>query len=166
MATKIEDVVMYILSKINGSQLGLVKLNKILWFSDLKKYKEYATTITDGQYLKKEYGPVYKNLKLILRNLAQKRKISIDKKNPDSMWLYYPLTDIENNILCNEDKVIIDMEIERLRAMTANDISDMTHTPYWASLQNGDSMSVAMEAIEQLGNCDIESIDWAKHAEV
>ena len=36
---KFKQIVLYIINKINKQELGNVKLNKILWFSDLEKCK-------------------------------------------------------------------------------------------------------------------------------
>ena len=46
-----KQIVLYIINKINKQELGNVKLNKILWFSDLEKCKNEAYTITGKTFI-------------------------------------------------------------------------------------------------------------------
>ena len=151
---------LYILNKINGSQLGSVKLNKILWFADVKMVELGKEQITGDTYIRKDYGPVSKHLNYILRTLASERSIKIERENPDSMWLYTPLKDADINAIKEDEKSIIDKYIEDFRYMAPSDISNMTHTPYWQNLNNNDKMFVEIAAIERMKNNKIDNINW------
>ena len=157
---KFSQVVLYILNKINGSQLGSVKLNKILWFADVKMVELGKEQITGDTYIRKDYGPVSKHLNYILRTLASERSIKIERENPDSMWLYTPLKDADINAIKEDEKSIIDKYIEDFRYMAPSDISNMTHTPYWQNLNNNDKMFVEIAAIERMKNNNIDNINW------
>lgn len=157
---KFSQVVLYILNKINGSQLGSVKLNKILWFADVKMVELGKEQITGDTYIRKDYGPVSKHLNYILRTLASERSIIIERENPDSMWLYTPLKDADINAIKEDEKSIIDKYIEDFRCMAPSDISNMTHTPYWQNLNNNDKMFVEIAAIERMKNNNIDNINW------
>lgn len=157
---KFSQVVLYILNKINGSQLGSVKLNKILWFADVKMVELGKEQITGDTYIRKDYGPVSKHLNYILRTLASERSIKIERENPDSMWLYTPLKDADINAIKEDEKSIIDKYIEDFRCMVPSDISNMTHTPYWQNLNNNDKMFVEIAAIERMKNNNIDNINW------
>lgn len=157
---KFSQVVLYILNKINGSQLGSVKLNKILWFADVKMVELGKEQITGDTYIRKDYGPVSKHLNYILRTLASERSIKIERENPDSMWLYTPLKDADINAIKEDEKSIIDKYIEDFRYMAPSDISNMTHTPYWQNLNNNDKMFVEIAAIERMKNNKIDNINW------
>lgn len=145
---KFKQIVLYIINKINKQELGNVKLNKILWFSDLEKCKNEAYTITGETYIKQNYGPVAKHLPSILRELEKIDKaITIERETPDSMLLYTPVKKADTNLFKNDIKYI-DETIEKLRHMKSKDISKLTHTKLWESLNIGEVMPVDVEALE------------------
>ena len=145
---KFKQIVLYIINKINKQELGNVKLNKILWFSDLEKCKNEAYTITGETYIKQNYGPVAKHLQSILRELEKIDKaITIERETPDSMLLYTPVKKADTNLFKNDIKYI-DETIEKLRHMKSKDISKLTHTKLWESLNIGEVMPVDVEALE------------------
>ena len=145
---KFKQIVLYIINKINKQELGNVKLNKILWFSDLEKCKNEAYTITGETYIKQNYGPVAKHLPSILRELEKIDKaITIERETPDSMLLYTPVKKADTNLFKNDIKYI-DETIEKLRHMKSKDISKLTHTKLWESLNIGEVIPVDVEALE------------------
>ena len=145
---KFKQIVLYIINKINKQELGNVKLNKILWFSDLEKCKNEAYTITGETYIKQNYGPVAKHLQSILRELEKIDKaITIERETPDSMLLYTPVKKADTNLFKNDIKYI-DETIEKLRHMKSKDISKLTHTKLWESLNIGEVIPVDVEALE------------------
>ena len=143
-----KQIVLYIINKINKQELGNVKLNKILWFSDLEKCKNEAYTITGETYIKQNYGPASKHLPSILRELEKIDKaIIIERETPDSMLLYTPVKKADTYLFQNDIKYI-DETIEKLRHMKSKDINKLTHTKLWESLNVGEVMPVDVEALE------------------
>ena len=148
----------------NKQELGNVKLNKILWFSDLEKCKNEAYTITGETYIKQNYGPVAKHLPSILRELEKIDKaITIERETPDSMLLYTPVKKADTNLFKNDIKYI-DETIEKLRHMKSKDISKLTHTKLWESLNIGEVMPVDVEALEYFVDNETKDSDiqWEK----
>lgn len=161
---KFKQIVLYIINKINKQELGNVKLNKILWFSDLEKCKNEAYTITGETYIKQNYGPVAKHLPSILRELEKIDKaITIERETPDSMLLYTPVKKADTNLFKNDIKYI-DETIEKLRHMKSKDISKLTHTKLWESLNIGEVMPVDVEALEYFVDNETKDSDiqWEK----
>ena len=159
-----KQIVLYIINKINKQELGNVKLNKILWFSDLEKCKNEAYTITGETYIKQNYGPVVKHLPSILRELEKIDKaITIERETPDSMLLYTPVKKADTNLFKNDIKYI-DETIEKLRHMKSKDISKLTHTKLWESLNIGEVMPVDVEALEYFVDNETKDSDiqWEK----
>lgn len=145
---KFKQIVLYIINKINKQELGNVKLNNILWFSDLEKCKNEAYTITGETYIKQNYGPAAKHLPSVLRELEKIDKaITIERETPDSMLLYTPVKKADTNLFKNDIKYI-DETIEKLRHMKSKDISKLTHTKLWESLNIGEVIPVDVEALE------------------
>lgn len=156
---RFNQIVLYIINQINGSQLGNVKLNKILWFSDLEKCRLTSDTITGETYIRQDYGPVSKHLSNALNELKKNHSLRIERQDPESMWIYTPLKSTDIQFLSDDDKNIIDSQIKRLRDMRSSDISNMTHTLIWESLKNNDEIPVDAVAMEQFINYDTD-IDW------
>ena len=154
-----EQIVLYIINQINGKELGKVKLNKILWFSDLEKYMETGSTITNCRYCRQNHGPISRSLDTSVNALEINGCISRDRENDESMWLYTPIKQADISFLKDEDKIIIDKQIERIRPMKAKDISAETHTATWEALENGAEMPVSLVAMEKLVNNDID-VKW------
>ena len=151
---KFKQIVLYIINKINKQELGNVKLNIILWFSDLEKCKNEAYTITGETYIKQNYGPVAKHLPSVLRELEKIDKaITIERETPDSMLLYTPVKKADTRQF-KDDIKYIDEVIDRFRKMKAEDISELTHTSLWEKLNNGDIMPVEVAASEKYINND------------
>ena len=151
---KFKQIVLYIINKINKQELGNVKLNKILWFSDLEKCKNEAYTITGETYIKQNYGPAAKHLPSVLRELEKIDKaITIERETPDSMLLYTPVKKADTRQF-KDDIKYIDEVIDRFRKMKAEDISELTHTSLWEKLNNGDIMPVEVAASEKYINND------------
>ena len=85
-----KQIVLYIINKISGSELGKTKLHKILVLSDLEKYVKLNDTITGEIYIRNYYGPTSKHLQEILDELENERAIKVNRIDDDSMWLFYP----------------------------------------------------------------------------
>lgn len=145
---KFKQIVLYIINKINKQELGNVKLNIILWFSDLEKCKNEAYTITGETYIKQNYGPVAKHLPSVLRELEKIDKaITIERETPDSMLLYTPVKKADTRQF-KDDIKYIDEVIDRFCKMKAEDISELTHTKIWENLNIGEVIPVDVEALE------------------
>ena len=151
---KFKQIVLYIINNINKKRLGNVKLNKILWFSDLEKCNDDGCSITGETYIKQNYGPVAKHLPSVLRELELVDKaITIERETPDSMILYTPVKKADTRQF-QDDIKYIDEAIEKFRKMKSKDISELTHTALWEKLNNGDIMPVEVAASEKYINND------------
>ncbi len=59
------------------SKLGVVKLNKALWLSDLSAYYALGRPITGTRYIKREFGPVPKPILPVLRELEEDGTLTV-----------------------------------------------------------------------------------------
>lgn len=146
---KFKQIVLYIINNINKKRLGNVKLNKILWFSDIEKCNDEGCSITGETYIRQNYGPVASHLPQILEELEQIDKaITIERETPDSMILYTPVKNADTRQF-QDDIKYIDEVIKRFRTIKAKEISELTHTALWKKLNNGDIMPVEVAASEK-----------------
>src|SRR5438105_15829038 len=74
---KLKALVHYIIAKCDNPKiLGSIKLNKVLWVSDLWAYVTWGHPITGEHYVKQQFGPVASTLG-ILRELQAEGKIVV-----------------------------------------------------------------------------------------
>lgn len=79
------------------------------------------------------------------------------------MLLYTPVKKADTNLFKNDIKYI-DETIEKLRHMKSKDISKLTHTKLWESLNIGEVMPVDVEALEYFVDNETKDSDiqWEK----
>jgi hypothetical protein len=57
----------YVVAKAESSTLGYIKLNKILWYSDLEHYRWHGTSITGlREYSRIPQGPFSKDMTIFV----------------------------------------------------------------------------------------------------
>lgn len=68
---KLRQLILLISRASEGdSPFGSVKLNKILFFSDLTAYRRWGRTISGEEYQKLEHGPSPKRMKPLLDDMS------------------------------------------------------------------------------------------------
>jgi len=55
---KFINCILFFAKRTNPKKLGILKLNKLLYYADFKHYKKYGRSITGDVYIKMEHGPV------------------------------------------------------------------------------------------------------------
>ena len=55
---KLKELILHVSKKARLRDLGSIKLNKVLWFSDITAYLHLGEPITGETYLKRQFGPV------------------------------------------------------------------------------------------------------------
>ena len=74
---KYKALVHYVCEKAGSdpSVLGVIKLNKVLWYSDAIYYMMTGSPITGETYVKGQHGPVPKNIIRAIDELVSEKKI-------------------------------------------------------------------------------------------
>jgi hypothetical protein len=164
-ANRLAPLVHYVIWKCDPSELGAVKLNKILWFSDLEFYRRTGRSITGAaSYVKQQFGPVAKGIPSALKALEEKRIIVKSSENyygrPKTM--YVALTRPDLSPFTADEIAVVDMIADAVcNKHTAVSISRLTHDPLWEETAIGDDMSVAAASIIP-GEATAEDVDWAR----
>ena len=82
---KYKAAVHYIIASCDDPiKLGSIKLNKILFYSDSDMFFNTGKSITNDEYIKRQFGPVPKNILEILKELEDEKKIAIQKCAPEA----------------------------------------------------------------------------------
>ena len=73
---KIKDMVHSIVASVSAEQLGMTKLNTILWFSDREAFLKFGATLSGDTYIRRPKGPVSASLDDAISSLRNCKKVS------------------------------------------------------------------------------------------
>jgi hypothetical protein len=152
-------------SVVDPSSLGAVKLNKILWYSDLAAYYELGQSITGARYVKRRYGPVPHQIKPVLRELEDEGALEV-KDSP-----YYGKTKktfivkkvAQNNFASPEELDIVQKMIDLIcDEHTATSISRASHDHIWKAAEDGEEIPY-FTVFATPGHLTEEDREWARY---
>lgn len=140
---KLKELVLYVGAKCAlDPHYGVLKLNKILFYSDFRAYRALGSPITGADYKKYPHGPAPRGMKTIRERLIAAGD-AIEYKNPlpylteddepMSEKRLLPKTKPNMAPFSSDQLAIVDSVIEWLRPMTGTRVSHMSHKhPGWA----------------------------------
>lgn len=135
---KFKNVLLYILEKCAGKpNVGETLVYKLLYFSDFNYYEIYEEHLSGAVYRKLPFGPVPKNVDMIINGMIDDGEIQrIKAKYHDySQTRYIPLVNADLTQLKASEKVVIDKVIDQFSDWSATAISEYSHKdiPWMAS---------------------------------
>jgi hypothetical protein len=144
-STKFKSLVHYICARRNDNptSLGAVKLNKILWLSDLSSFYENGSAITESRYIKREFGPVPARIMPVLKELEKEGVLSVrDTHIYDKQKKEYVVYAANNGAFMRpEEKAIVDRVIDHVcDEHTAASVSEATHDHIWRAAEPGEEL--------------------------
>jgi hypothetical protein len=163
-ADRVEKAVHYVIARTDPAELGSVKLNKILWYSDLEHYRRYGQSLTGlSEYTRMPQGPMSKDISQALRRLSAAGAIHVRKVPVFDYTRHEHVALKEPNV---EDFTpnqidILNIMIDVIRKMTAEGVSEVTHDALWKELQNDEPMPVRAGAVIRRPATEAD-IDWAR----
>ena len=141
----------YVIARTNPSDLGYVKLNKILWYADLEHYRRHGVSLTGLEhYTRMPQGPMSKDITRAVTKLRKDKKI-VEK--PVKVIDYtrremISLTEPDLSIFTVEQIDLLNQFITRIVPLTAEQVSKMTHDdPLWNELNNNDLMTIGAGSV-------------------
>ena len=145
-SSKFKSLVHYVVSRRCNSPdtLGAVKLNKIMWLSDLTSYYERGKPITTSRYIKRAYGPVPASIMPVLRDLEREGAITvtdapIHNKRKTEYRVHVPMT--STDFLAPEELAIVNGVIDHIcDEHTAKSISEASHDHIWMAAADGEEI--------------------------
>jgi len=163
---KFKKLVHYIAHKADPTKLGKTKMNKILWYSDIFAYLDNGKPITGETYIKRQFGPVSKNILDILDELVDENKIAI--RDIDNFFGYekkdfVSLNRPELKEFTAEEISLVDALIEIIcEEHTAFSISEASHDRIWELAEIGEEIPYCAIFASRLAEIDEDDIAWAK----
>ena len=147
------------------ASLGAVKLNKILWFSDVIAFAERGAPITGARYVKQKFGPVPKALLPVLRILEWAGDLRIEEVEyyGRRKRQYVALNEPDISTFSKDEVRVMDEVIEAVtKGHTAASISDLTHDDIWKLAEIGEEIPLHTVLASRLGEITEEDISRAR----
>lgn len=153
-------------TKTEPSKLGMTKLNKVLWFSDLFSYANYGKGITSEVYLKRKFGPVPKHILSTLEVLKNKGLIAIQESKFHGYVQKQPISlssDVNTEFMDDSQKRIVDDVLKQIcDDFDASSISELTHNEVWDMAEEGEEIPLFTVFTGTVGDMSNEDVLWAK----
>jgi uncharacterized phage-associated protein len=140
---KYREAILYICSKCDPDRLGAVKLNKVLYFSDMVFYAIHRRPITGETYRKQQFGPVAQHLRSTLSQLQAERLLIINEADYHGYRKrQFAATRAANMARFHDDeRAFIDDAIRFVcHQNTAKTISEVTHNQVWEAAAMGEEL--------------------------
>lgn len=140
---KLKAVILHTCANCDPTQLGAVKLHKVLYFADMLHYAAFGTSITGSTYRKRPFGPTNDHLLPALRELEAEGKIKIRSVD------YFGYRKTEYIYCFGDDKIdFANCETALLNDIielvclnnTAKTISELSHMKPWEMVDFGDEI--------------------------
>jgi hypothetical protein len=160
---KFRDLVHYVCAH-GGTSLGATKLNKILWLLDTASYIEKGSPITASKYVRRDKGPVPKQILQTLSSLEAEGRIAISRsqvgpyKKRDFLSLVEPDTTRITKDEMETAQFFINYVCEH---HTTASISEFTHDIVWESAQDGEEIPLEATLASEAAEITQKHIDWA-----
>lgn len=108
--------------------IGSTRLNKLLFFSDMRTYWELGAPITGARYQRLEFGPAARAMLPVRQELVANREADFEDRGPDD-WskVIVPLRKPDLAVFSEDELRIANEVFEELRPFNAREVSDYAH---------------------------------------
>jgi Protein of unknown function (DUF4065) len=137
---KMRAVILRAIGGCTPSDMGAVKLNKVLYFVDMIHYAHFRQAVTGATYRKRPNGPTTDQLLFVLREMQHDGQVKIDDVEYHGYWKkqYTPLTPEPAGVLNEEEQALVDDVVDFVcRQNSAKTISDYSHQMPWEMATDG-----------------------------
>ena len=161
--SKLKAMIHYIADVVPRHNLGKVKLNKILWFSDREMYLKHGRTISGDTYRRYPLGPVSANIIPAIESLQEEKKLIVRKIRHYTFegYEYTSCSKPDTSTLNSDELAIIDRQIAWISPRSANDVSDISHDATWDMYENGEEIPMYSVLAARTREVTAADIAWA-----
>lgn len=162
---KLKKLVHYICANVeNPNSLGSVKLNKMLFYSDLYNYGATGEPITGETYIKKPRGPVSKLLPAILEELEKEGKLTARKVVQFGFPKHEYISKIPADVsgFSDIELGIVDDVIRSISNFSATEISEYSHDRVWLLANENEEIPYFTFYVSEPGEINEDDLDWAR----
>lgn len=162
---KLKTLVHYICWKVDPAVLGAIKLNKVLWVSDLNMYLITGKSITGEHYVKRQFGPVSASVVGIVGELEATDDLVVRRGDVFGHGKvdYIALTKPDISSFTADEISLIDSAIQYVcHENTATEISEKTHDVIWQLAELGEEIPYYAMFASNLGEVTPADLEWAR----
>lgn len=145
-------------------KLGAVKLNKILWFSEMFTFERTGLTLTGETYVKRQRGPAPKHVLAVLDELESENQLCI--REPESQYeprMFFAKQRPDLAGFTPDDISVIDALIAEIcENHTAASISDATHDAIYELAQMGEEIPPYAFLASRMAEIGDQDLRWAQ----
>ena len=161
---KLQALAHYIIAECGRApeRLGAIRLNKAIWFSDIIMYQLTGRSITEETYVKRQHGPVPRQILHALQELQRGGAILI--REPEAAYdvrRYFSLRNPSSDILADAEKTVARDVLAAILGYTANAISEATHDVIWSAARDGQEIPLEATLVAIPGEVTPEVLEWA-----
>ncbi len=162
---KFKALVQYICYRCDNPRLlGKVKLNKILWFSDMLNFEATGKALTGESYVKRQFGPVPSHIDSAVEELQQENKLSV--RLPDAAYeptLFFAAESPDLEAFSSAEISLVERMIEDIcRNHTATSISNLTHDVIYDLAEMGETIPYEAFLASEPGEINARDLEWAR----
>ena len=150
---KLREAVHFVCKKmaLRPEKLGAVKLQKIIWYFDVKSYLFTGKTVTGATFVKGYYGPYTREIGMVVEELVSADRLYTDTEeffdNEKTRFIGKGTTDL--SLFSEKERRWLDeISTDVCENHTANSISERTHGAIWKMAQYGEAIPFAATAMK------------------
>jgi hypothetical protein len=162
--TKLKELILFICSNCEPSQLGAVKLHKILYLADMLMFAFEGSAITGSVYVKREFGPTSRHLLSALRELQRENAIRVGSATYFRFRksVYLPEREPDLSIFTEGEISLVTDVIDFIaNHNTAKTISEFSHNRAWEMAEFGAEIPYHTAFALFPSQVSHEAIEWA-----
>ena len=149
-------------------ELGRLKLNKILFYSDLYAFLHTGKPITGEEYIKQKHGPVSKHLDQIVEELEESGQLAVSVEpyigggEERTHHLFFSLKEPNIDDFTSNEISFVEQYIEEISVKTAQKTSLDSHDIVWESRAMRETIPYYSGFLYALAEIREEDMDWAR----
>lgn len=162
---KMKAMVHHVIANSDPVRLGAIRLNKIMWYADTLAYRSTGASISGETYVKRQFGPVPKNVLNILGELEAENAIVVRDQPRFGVVLreFFAKTPSAPEGALSKDELAI---LEDVRGVicdehTAMSISELSHDQVWEAANMGEEIPMAATLAAFPGEMVAQVEHWA-----
>jgi uncharacterized phage-associated protein len=140
--TKLKELILLVASKSeHDPRFGAVKLNKLLYYMDMRAYRELGQPISAATYQRLREGPAPVEMLPALRELKASGDIEEQVRNyhDHTQMRVVPKREPDTELFTPEERAIVEQVIEELFYMNGRQVSLHSHEEWgWKLAKDGD----------------------------
>jgi hypothetical protein len=126
-----------------GLVIGSTKLNKLLFFTDVRTYAELGTPVTGARYQRLEFGPAARAMLPVREELVETGQAEM-REHDAANWndVVIPRRDADLSLFTPDQLRIANEVFEQMRPFNATAVSDYSHhkSAGWKVMEDGEDI--------------------------